>query len=311
MIRWEYYFMGDNMEFIKKTECVFDKNQMRQLFNVLRANVVRSRASITALFLTLHNQTSIENDKFLQVEKEITSFLCKRVRETDLLFKLSEQFIWCIILSRSGEEEAKGFFKRIENAVAKKDTPVFIEHEMTFSVSVAQINNQNVVFDQLIEMGKEALKLSVKQGPWNINIIETYKDKDIETLKISILEENDIVRKVLKETLEGLPVNHFQLEIKLFQDGYEFLTSDWYLDSYTHVLVMNDILPRKNGLEVLHAIRRLPNNKRFIVYMMTKRKSEEDMIFAYESGVDEYLVRPLNLKLFKAQLIRTFERLWS
>lgn len=73
---------------------------------------------------------------------------------------------------------------------------------------------------------------------------------------------------------------------------------------------MNDILPRKNGLEVLHMVKQLPNEQRFITYMMTKKKSEEDMLYAYEIGVDEYLIKPFNIRLFEAQIRRTFERLW-
>ncbi len=72
---------------------------------------------------------------------------------------------------------------------------------------------------------------------------------------------------------------------------------------------MNDILPRKNGLNVLHTLRQMANQKKFIIYMMTNRKSQGDMIYAYESGVDEYLIKPFDLNLFQAQLKRTFARL--
>jgi DNA-binding response OmpR family regulator len=43
--------------------------------------------------------------------------------------------------------------------------------------------------------------------------------------------------------------------------------------------------------------------------MMTNRKSQGDMNYAYESGVDEYLIKPFDLNLLQAQLKRTFARL--
>ena len=98
------------------------------------------------------------------------------------------------------------------------------------------------------------------------------------------MEENDIFRNALYRTIDNLNFDNFETEIKEFQDGYEFLESNWHLSSHTHLIIMNDILPRQSGLDVLHKIRMLPNNKRFIVFIMTKRSSEEDMIYAYESG---------------------------
>jgi DNA-binding response OmpR family regulator len=45
--------------------------------------------------------------------------------------------------------------------------------------------------------------------------------------------------------------------------------------------------------------------------MMTKRSSEEDMIYAYESGVDSYFIKPFNLRLLEIEVKRTFERLYT
>ena len=73
---------------------------------------------------------------------------------------------------------------------------------------------------------------------------------------------------------------------------------------------MNDILPLKNGLEILHTLRKMPNEKKFVIYMMSERNSENAILNAYESGVDEYIVKPFNLRLLEAKIKRTFARLW-
>ena len=193
----------------------------------------------------------------------------------------------------------------------QKSSPSFQPVLIAFSAVIAEMNHRDVEFEELIEMGHEALATSLYNGEWNIEYITSYNERQNETIHISIIEDNTIVRKVLKETIEELPVDHFHFNIRLFQDGHEFLESEWYLSSHSHLILVSDILPRKNGLEVVHQIRSLPNQKRFIIYMMTKRKSDEDMILAYESGVDQYLIRPLNIQLLKAQLKRTLKRLWS
>ena len=293
------------------SEYILDKRHMAQFFNVLKANVVRSRTTISAIFLTIYDQAIFKEEEIDQAQKDITVFLQTIIRQTDLLFKLSNQFEWCIILAKSGEEEANAFFQRLSSIVKSKDISVFNMYDISFSASVAEIGNKDVEFEELIENGLEALAYSLNKGAWQIEYVYSHKERNMEKIKISILEENDIFRHVLYSSLESLSVKQFQLDIKTFQDGYEFLQSEWYSSSHTHIIIMNDILPRKNGLDVLHTIRKLPNNKRFTIFMMTKRKMEEDMIYAYEHGVDEYLIKPFNLRLFEAQMKRTFERLWS
>lgn len=272
--------------------------QIKEFFNVLKANVVRSRTTITAVFLS----AAFKEEIFQQ--DDLTSYLGSKIRQTDFLFELIEPNNWCIILSQSGEEEAQAFLNRLF-----KDSKIV--STSTLYASVVEIGNNRADFEKLLEVGVGALKEVINRGgSFEVNYIQDFKEKDMEKIKISILEENEIFRRVLSSSLEKMNVDYFELEIKAFSDGYEFLKSDWYFTSHTHIIIMNDILPRKNGLEVLHTVKQLPNSQRFITFMMTKKKTEEDMLYAYEIGVDEYLIKPFNLRLFEAQIKRTFERLW-
>ena len=273
-------------------------DQIKDFFNVLKANVVRSRTTITAVFLS----ASFKRLGFQQ--EDLTSYLGSKIRKTDFLFELKEPHKWCIILSQSGEEEAQAFLNRLF-----ADTNIV--SSLTLSATIIEIGNNRVEFEELLEVGNRAIDEVVSTGsPFEVTYISQFKEKDIEKIKVSILEENEIFRNVLSSSMENMNVDMFELEIKAFSNGYDFLESNWYRSSHTHIIIMNDILPRKNGLEVLHMVKQLPNEQRFITYMMTKKKSEEDMLYAYEIGVDEYLIKPFNIRLFEAQIRRTFERLW-
>ncbi|WP_203248566.1 response regulator [Sporosarcina beigongshangi] len=287
------------------------ETHMKQFFNVLKATVVRSRSTMTATFLSVQNVEGFNNENMKQLEDEISLFLATKIRQTDLLFKLSKPFEWCVLLSQSGEEETIAFLERLFSDIKNLEVPLLITSDNAMVASVAEIGNGNVEYEQLMKVGKSSLTYTLKREAWNIEYIDDFKQKDIETVKVSILEENEIFSNVLKASLQELAIEHFNLEINVFKDGYEFLESSFFHSGHTHIVIMNDILPRKNGLEVLHALRKLPNKKKFIIFMMTKRKSEVDMLYAYEKGVDEYLIKPFNLRLFEAQIKRTFERLWS
>ena len=88
------------------------------------------------------------------------------------------------------------------------------------------------------------------------------------------------------------------------------MQSDQYKSGHLHLVLMNDILPLQNGLEILYKLRQMPNEKKFIIYMMSERNSENAMMNAYEGGVDEYIVKPFNLRLLESKIKRTFARLW-
>jgi CheY-like chemotaxis protein len=298
-------------ESVRQGQDQLNEMQMKHFFNVLTANIARSRATMTATFLTVQNAESIRQEDIQQIEEEIILYVQTKLRRTDLLFKLANPFQWCVLLSQSGEVETTAFISRLFSGMKNQELPLLKTHDITLAASVAEIGNSKVTYEQLIESGKASLSYSAKKHTWNIEYISDFRKKEIETVKVSILEGNEIFSNVLCASLESLTIEHFVLDIKVFKDGYEFLESEFYYSGHTHIVIMNDILPRKNGLDVLHTLRKLPNKKKFITFMMTKRKSEVDMLYAYEIGVDEYLIKPFNLRLFEAQIKRIFERLWS
>jgi CheY-like chemotaxis protein len=294
---------------IKATQKVkiLNESDILPLFDVLKANVIRSHMEMTVIFLKATVTDSHQFNVIEKLEEQIAHFFVSEVRNTDMLFKLEGSLRWGILLPQNGEEEGKAFLNRIFQLVKNENFPTKIDSAFTLQGIIVEIKNDQVMFEDLID--KQFEVLSQLSEPWEIEIVTSFKAQPIKRVKVSILEENAIFSEVLELTVQKMIVDHFQLETKVFSDGYEFLQSDWYLSGHTHIVIMNDILPRKNGLNVLHALRQMANQKKFIIYMMTNRKSQSDMIYAYESGVDEYLIKPFDLNLFQAQLKRTFARL--
>ena len=278
-----------------KEQALDSKQQISQFFDVLKANVVRARSTITAVFLTASFEKKEDSEN-------LQTYLVKKIRKTDFLFQL-ESLEWCLILPGSGEEEAVAFITRLFKGLE--------DSSLQMSSCVIEIGNNKTELDELLDTGKSALASAKEKGNWTIDRVNIYKKKERQLIKVSLLEDDTIFQHLLYSSLEKLSFSPFELDIKKFSDGYEFLQSGWYQSSHIHLIIMNDILPKKNGLEILHTLRGLPNHKRFVVFMMTKRKSEDDMVYAFEKGVDIYLTKPFNLRLFEAQVKRTFERLWQ
>lgn len=74
-----------------------------------------------------------------------------------------------------------------------------------------------------------------------------------------------------------------------------------YLESYTYdLLVLDLMLPRLNGFEVLRALRR--QGHRTWVLVLSARDQVADRVAALDAGADDYLVKPFALDELLARL---------
>lgn len=290
------------MNDIKFTHDIMQEHEVERYFKIWRESVIRSRLTITAVFLKTANATQLNEN----VNDQVTSFLQSKIRKTDLLFQLSEGDHWGIFFLQSSDVEARAFLKRIF-AILKAERKF---QQIALKASITEIRKNNVIFEELLNKNKQMLS-GDEQLTWSIAEVKDYCEQPTELVKVSIIEQNAIFRQVLESTLKQINIPYFSLDVKVYEDGYSFLQSDDYKSGHMHLILMNDILPLKNGLEILHILRHMPNEKKFIIYMMSERNSEGAALNAYEGGVDEYIVKPFNLRLLEAKIKRTFARFWQ
>ncbi|QPQ29458.1 response regulator [Lysinibacillus sp. JNUCC 51] len=286
-------------------EDIMQEHEVKGYFEILRESVIRSRLTMTAVFFKVANSSQGTDIERNQVNHQISAFLKSKIRKTDLLFQLADGMHWGIFFLQSSEVEVKAFLKRIFAILTQEREYQRIE----LKASVTEIRNNSVNFETLLDKNK--LKLADDEQPtWSVEQVTDYRVQPTEQVKVSIIEQNEIFRKVLETTLKNLDIPHYTLDVSTYEDGYSFLQSDSYKTGHVHLVVMNDILPRKNGLEILHILREMPNEKKFIIYMMSERNSEIATLNAYEGGVDEYIVKPFNLRVLEAKIKQTFARFW-
>lgn len=118
----------------------------------------------------------------------------------------------------------------------------------------------------------------------------------INEVDIFILEPDDLFRKIIYRTINDINLKT-KINIFNYADGYEFIQDVKGVNNFS-LYIVNDILPKKNGLEVANHIRTFDNKS--IMYFMTRSETEEDMLYALNLGVDYYFVKPFNLKLFQS-----------
>lgn len=101
----------------------------------------------------------------------------------------------------------------------------------------------------------------------------------------------DIMAKVLSS--EGYHVT-------IARDGKEAIE---YVQRMVFNLILLDIeMPNMNGIEVLRAIRKKYNPDERPIMMVTCRDERDDMLEAFNIGANDYIVKPLDIKVVLARI---------
>src|SRR5690606_25983546 len=127
-------------------------------------------------------------------------------------------------------------------------------------------------------------------------------------IKLTIVEEDTIFVEVLKQMAKNIEFEGLSLSVDAYTDGQGFLLSKPEVGNVPHLIIMNDILSKRSGVNVTHTLRQLPDTNRFYIILLTQGRSENEMVHALKTGVDYYYQRPVNLRALQATLERILER---
>lgn len=117
-------------------------------------------------------------------------------------------------------------------------------------------------------------------------------------MKILLVEDEEKIRKVIKLYLEK---EGYIVEEAV--DGNEAIEK---FQPLTYAIVILDVmLPHKDGWSVLREIRKKDDTP---VIMLTARGEDDDKIFGFELGADDYVVKPVSPKEIIARVKAIIKR---
>jgi DNA-binding response OmpR family regulator len=114
--------------------------------------------------------------------------------------------------------------------------------------------------------------------------------------KVLVVDDDPSIRRLLNATLE--------LEgytVAMASDGEEALAE--LPTSQPDVVVLDVMMPKLNGLDVLDRIRRNPETATLPVILLTAKSSKEDVWEGWQRGVDYYMTKPFDVE----ELLRFIE----
>lgn len=117
-------------------------------------------------------------------------------------------------------------------------------------------------------------------------------------MKILLVEDEEKLRRVIKLYLENEG-----FDVDEAADGNEAIEK--FQPSTYSVIILDVMLPKKDGWSVLREIRK---NDDTPVIMLTARGEDDDKIFGFELGADDYVVKPVSPKEIVARVKAILKR---
>jgi DNA-binding response OmpR family regulator len=112
-------------------------------------------------------------------------------------------------------------------------------------------------------------------------------------MRLLVIEDEPKVGHALQE---GLQAEGYEVALaETGEDGF-FLASNRAFD----LIVLDVMLPGRNGLEILAALRK--QNSAVLVLVLTARDAIEDRVSGLDAGADDYLVKPFAFPELSARI---------
>src|SRR6058998_1024219 len=115
------------------------------------------------------------------------------------------------------------------------------------------------------------------------------------TMRILVVDDEDAIRELLADKLSSLGYEIFQAG-----DGLQGLKC--VEQFHPNILILDVNMPGIDGYEMLRRIRSRENMSHLYVLMLTARSRLEELELGLESGADDYLVKPFELRELVARV---------
>ncbi|QTD39650.1 response regulator [Sporosarcina sp. Te-1] len=130
-------------------------------------------------------------------------------------------------------------------------------------------------------------------------------------LEIILIDDDPITLEILKQQFSSLRIENHFIEVKKFTNGADFIATDWYDRERYYAIILDGIMPKMTGFEVLTHIRSTYPQKNILIFMLTSRSGPLDMEQSLEAGADDYITKPFKPKEVALRVHRLTKRLFK
>ena len=134
----------------------------------------------------------------------------------------------------------------------------------------------------------------------------------IDPIEILLVEDNEDDIILIEEAFAGAKMMNVINNVRDGEAALAYLRREGpYKNAARPGLILLDInMPKKDGFEVLEAIKANPQLQPLPVIMLTTSDREEDVVRSYVYGACSYIRKPVSLERF-IDVVKQFEVYWT
>ncbi|MFC0238336.1 GGDEF domain-containing response regulator [Fictibacillus phosphorivorans] len=231
---------------------------------------------------------------------KFAEFLRTHLRTQDVVVRYGGEEFLLLMPYTKLEEAEKTACRLLENLsqnVFHYDGHSFL---VSFSAGVYEVNS-TVSLAEAVRTADRALYAAKENGRGRI---ETASSQEVvnRRLRVAVIDDSEVIRRMLESFFTDLEVEYYELEIKTYQDGVSFFVDEWHQSNDEYLVILDGVLPKMDGIEVLTKLRKYPDTNRYKILMLTARKAEGDIVRALHLGADDYLTKPFSIRELEARI---------
>jgi diguanylate cyclase (GGDEF)-like protein len=131
-----------------------------------------------------------------------------------------------------------------------------------------------------------------------MNVIVPRQENEPDAVPLRILLVEDDPSSLI--LIKGLLVATREHLLFTASDGQQALSLA--MEVLPHIVITDRIMPVMGGLELTQSLRATEWGQNLYIVMLTGVEDEEEMIKAFDAGVDDYVTKPVNIRTFRARL---------
>ncbi|WP_438445201.1 response regulator [Gorillibacterium sp. sgz5001074] len=178
-------------------------------------------------------------------------------------------------------------------------------YSRTASAGLAAVLSPGAEPEEWLDRAQQAMRSAKADGGGLLRIFDQeHPSCTLPQLRVAIVDDDPLLCQMLQRQLDGLGGPGIRTDIRTYPDGEQFLEDEWHTGPGTTLLVLDRLMPRMNGMEVLRRLRASYDRRKYRIVMLTGVDADADVASAIEEGTDDYLTKPFSLVELEARLKR-------
>lgn len=238
------------------------------------------------------------------------SFLAENTRNNDLVFRYGgEEFT--ILLQNIHDLQASEIILRLLHEFSQQSFDANGEtFSLTFSAGIYMINNPETTIEDALNVADQALYKAKELGRARAEYLsKSLNNSENRKLFISVIDDDPIIRIMLMRNLQLVKLDHYDIDVQVFENGLAFFDSNRLQQHGEHFLILDGVMPDMDGLEILEKVKQNDFGNNILVMMLTGRNSKDDIARALELGADDYMTKPFNMENLQLRIKQLIHRM--